>query len=194
MFAVVLLSLIVIRVATVLLVLTGMSHEAARFQAHSAFTGVGFTTAEAEAVTAHPQRRRIVSRLMLLGSAGLVTAVASLIVSFAGATRGQSVTRAMILVGGLLILYLVARSRWVDRRLEALVGDLMRAGGVTVRDYASLLDLEGDYEVAEKHVDASDWMAGRTLRDLKLRERGVFVLGVHRRAGGYMGLPPADTL
>lgn len=192
-FAVVLLSLIVTRVAAVLLVLTGMSHEAARFQARSAFMGVGFTTSEAEAVTTHPQRRRIVAALMLLGSAGLVTVIASLIVSFGGTPRGDGLVRALALIGGLLLLYLVARSSWVDRRLEALVGDIMRAGGLSVRDYASLLDLEGDYAVAEKHVDAEDWMAGRTLGDLGLDREGISVLGVHRHRGGYLDSPPTAS-
>ena len=192
--AVVLLSLIVTRVAAVLLVLTGMSHEAGRFQARSAFMGVGFTTSEAEAVTTHPQRRRIVAALMLLGSAGLVTAIASLIVSFGGTPRGDGLVRALALIGGLLLLYLLARSSWIDRRLEALVGDIMRAGGMSVRDYASLLDLEGDYAVAEKHVDAEDWMAERTLGDLCLDEEGISVLGVHRHRGGYLGLPRGDVL
>jgi Trk K+ transport system NAD-binding subunit len=44
---VLLVSLLVARVGTVALTLTGMSREAARFQARSAFFGVGFTTGEA---------------------------------------------------------------------------------------------------------------------------------------------------
>jgi Trk-type K+ transport system membrane component len=45
---VMLLFLIVTRVTTVVLTLTGMSRGSARFQARSAFSGVGFTTSEAE--------------------------------------------------------------------------------------------------------------------------------------------------
>ena len=37
-------------------VATGTSSELARFQARSAFTGVGFTTSEAESVVLHPVR------------------------------------------------------------------------------------------------------------------------------------------
>jgi Trk-type K+ transport system membrane component len=57
------LSVIVIRVATVALVHTGMGREAARFQARSAFTGAGYTTSEAESIVNHPLRRRLVSWL-----------------------------------------------------------------------------------------------------------------------------------
>jgi len=61
------ISLLITRVATVAFVLTGMSQEAARFQARSALTGTGFTTTESESVVGHPVRRRIVMALMLLG-------------------------------------------------------------------------------------------------------------------------------
>ncbi len=40
------LSLLVTRVATEALVLTGLSHQVALFQARSVFTGSGFTTQE----------------------------------------------------------------------------------------------------------------------------------------------------
>ena len=42
------LTLLINHIATVALSLTGLSREVARFQARSAFTGVGFTTNEAE--------------------------------------------------------------------------------------------------------------------------------------------------
>ena len=66
------ISMVLTRVAAVALVHTGLGREAARFQARSAFTGVGFTTSEAEQVVGHPVRRRIVMWLMLVGSVGIV--------------------------------------------------------------------------------------------------------------------------
>jgi len=48
------LSLVVTRIATVALAATGLSREAAQLQARSAFTGTGFTTAEAEKVVDLP--------------------------------------------------------------------------------------------------------------------------------------------
>ena len=54
------LSLFITRLATIALTYTGLSREAARFQARSAFTGTGFTTSEAERVVDHPVRRRII--------------------------------------------------------------------------------------------------------------------------------------
>jgi Trk-type K+ transport system membrane component len=88
LLAVLAVSLLVTRVATVVLAASGMSGESARFQARSAFTGAGFTTTESEAVVAHPLRRRVVMLLMLVGNVGFVAAASSLILGFHAAQRG----------------------------------------------------------------------------------------------------------
>lgn len=75
-------SVLVTRLASIALTHTGLSHESARFQARSAFTRLGFTTSESERVVSHPVRRRVVMLLMLLGNAGIVTAMSSLILAF----------------------------------------------------------------------------------------------------------------
>jgi Trk-type K+ transport system membrane component len=83
------LSVLVMRVASVALRLTGLSDDVARFQALSAFTGTGFTTREAESIVNYPVRRRIVSSLMIVGNLGLVTVLATLVVSLVK-TEGHS--------------------------------------------------------------------------------------------------------
>lgn len=55
-------SMLVTKIATVALTHTGMSRENAKFQARSAFTGVGFTTNAAEKIVRHPVRRRTAKR------------------------------------------------------------------------------------------------------------------------------------
>src|SRR4051812_40071410 len=164
---IVLVILLITRVATVALSLTGMSRESARFQARSALTGVGFTTTEAEDVVAHPVRRRIVGALMLVGSAGAVTAIGSLILSFGGSHNEQRTTRALILVLGLALLWVISRSAWVDRRLSRGIGRVLKWRGYDVRDYGRLLALQADWAVGELVVEDDDWIAGRTLAELK---------------------------
>ena len=189
------LSLLVNRVATVALRATGLSPDVARFEARSAFFGVGFTTAEAEAVVNHPLRRRIVMWLMLLGNAGVVTTIASLLLSFGGTSGyGQSAERALVLVAGLLALWALSASSWVDRRLTRLTERaLRRFTDLDVRDYASLLNVSGDYAVVELGVDPDDWLAGRALKELHLPDEGVVVLGVYRADGDYVGAPTGAT-
>ena len=52
-------SILIIRIASIAPAHTDLSKQAARFQARSAFTGVGFTTNKSEKVVNHPVRRRI---------------------------------------------------------------------------------------------------------------------------------------
>ena len=197
------LSILVTRVATITLIHTGLARESARFQARSAFTGAGFTTNESERVVNHPVRRRIVMLLMLLGNAGIVTAVSSLILTFVNQGQGGSlVLKIVLLVAGLVILWTVSSSQWVDRHLSRLIDRaLNRYTHLDVKDYASLMHLAGDYRLVELQVNAEDWIADKTLAEAGLRDEGIVVLGIERAEGTYLGAPkgptrivPADTL
>ena len=188
---VIFLSILVTRVATITLIHTGLAREAARFQARSAFTGAGFTTNESERVVNHPVRRRIILLLMLVGNAGIVTAVSSLILTFIN--QGQSgslVLKVVLLIAGLVILWTLASSLWVDRHLSRLVDTaLKRYTHLDVKDYASLMHLAGDYRLVELQVQAEDWIAGKTLAGAELRDEGIVVLGIQRANGTYVGAP-----
>lgn len=188
------MSLIITRVATVALTLTGMSQPVAQFQARSALTGAGFTTSESERVVSHPIRRRIIMSLMLIGNTGLVLG-ASLVILLLSRGEGDVSSRTeqfALLIGGLIALYVVARSRWVEGAMRRSIERLLsRHTDLGRRDYASLLRLHGAYRVAELEVEATDWMAGRTLAELNLRDEGILVLGVTREDGTYLGAPRA---
>lgn len=191
-----LVSLLITRVATIALTVTGLSREAARFQARSAFTGVGFTTSEAESVVNHPVRRRVVLVLMLLGNAGLVTIVASLLISFTRAEESvQAWRRIGLLLLGLTALFLLARSKRVDRALSHVITRLLgRFTDLDARDYAELLQLAGGYGVIELEVQPTHWIAGKSLEDLQLRQEGIAVLGVERKDGTFIGVPKGATV
>jgi hypothetical protein len=188
------LSLIVTRIAAIALTYTGLSRQAASFQARSAFTGTGFTTSEAEKVVDHPVRRRIIMLLMVLRSAGMVTIVISLIFSFADKGDVSRLTRLGWLVGGAALLWLLASSRIMDRWIDrAIHYSLRRWTDLDTRDYASLLYVHGPYRVTEVRVKADGWLAGKTLSDCRLPDEGVTVLGVYRSDGSYVGVPRRDT-
>ncbi len=194
LFVVILSSLIVTRIATKILTFTGLAQESARFQARSALTGVGFTTSEAESVVNHPVRRRVVMALMLVGSAGVITAVATLMLSFVNAGGRAFAIRAAVLLVGLVGIFLLARSAVADRLLSRLIERaLKRWTSLDVRDYAALLHVSGDYTVTEVFVRPDGWIANRTLHELDLREEGVRVLGIVRCDGTYVGAPIGPT-
>jgi hypothetical protein len=192
-FVVLLASLLIARVGAVALTLTGMSRESARFQARSAFFGVGFTTNEAESVVGHPVRRRIIAWLILLGNAGVISILGSLVISFGG--ERDTLAHVAVLLAGLVVLAVLASSRPVDRVLTRVIRRVLtRWTDLEVRDYAAVLELEGGYTVAEMLVEPQDWIAGRRLGAVTLRDEGVVVLGVHRGGGAYVGAPDGDTL
>ncbi|MGE3806649.1 MAG: TrkA C-terminal domain-containing protein [Gemmataceae bacterium] len=187
--------MLVVRVASVALVLTGISQELARFQARSAFTGAGFTTNESEKVVQHPVRRRIILLLMLLGNAGIITVVSSLVLSFVNVDQsagwaGTYWFRILALTLGLLLLWLVAHSAWIDHHLSRLIKYVLkRWTTLEVRDYAGLLHLAGGYAVAELKVNSGDWLAEQTLEDLNLFDEGILVLGIEKPDSTYLGAP-----
>ncbi|MEY2476870.1 MAG: hypothetical protein QOG87_2185 [Actinomycetota bacterium] len=191
LLVVLLLVTVITRVATVALRTTGLSHEAARFQARSAISGVGFTTTESEDIVNEPARRRIVLTLMLISSAGLVTTLGSLLLSFDHASGvRQPAARVGAIVLGLLALWALSASRAVDRRLSALIErGLARFTELDVRDYVRLLHIHDAYSVAEMGVDEGDWLEGRPIGELQLTQEGVVVLGIRHARGGYTGVP-----
>jgi len=115
----ILVSFIVVRIGGFALQLTGIEGDVARFQALSAFSGTGFTTTEAERVVRHRTRRRIVTILIILGNAGLVTIIATLVATFTQVTDySWFFIRLAIIIVAILILYrLVVTSRFGNRIL-----------------------------------------------------------------------------
>ena len=195
LIVIIVISMIVVRVATIALTLTGLSTPLARFQARSAFTSTGFTTTETEKVMRHPVRRRIIMILMIFGNAGFVTAISSLILSFMGAESNEGLwLRIGVLALCLSLLWMIAYSEWVDRRISKIIQRaLQRWSDLEIRDYAGLLHLTGDYIVVELNVKAGDWLANTSLNHLKLADEGVLVLGIEKPDNSYIGAPRGDT-
>ncbi|MFO7865953.1 MAG: TrkA C-terminal domain-containing protein [Candidatus Aminicenantes bacterium] len=189
------LSILITGLATSALSMTGLSREAARFQARSAFTGTGFTTREAEKVVSHPVRRRIIMWLMIARSAGLITIIISLILSFAtSGTYQQRLWRLIFLVGGVLILWGLTQIRFFMRLLSRFIDRaLQKWTDLDTRDYYNLLHISEDYKVTELQVQEGDWVAGKKLKNCHLAEEGITVLGIYREDGSYVGAPRGNS-
>jgi uncharacterized membrane protein YbhN (UPF0104 family) len=171
-----------------------MTRETAKFQARSAFTGAGFTTTESEMVVNHPVRRKIILILILIGNAGIVAAMSSLILTFVSSGNpGGLVLKIVLLVAGMVILWGLASSKWVDRRLSRYMSRILRRyTDLDIRDYDSLLHLVGEYRLAEMEIQRSDWLNGKSLADARLRKEGINVLGIKRLDGTYIGTPGGE--
>ncbi len=189
-------SLLVTKVAAIALTFTGLSRQSARFQARSAFTGVGFTTSESEKVVNHPVRRKILLIIMLVGNAGVITAISTFILGFIRVESGGALlSRVLLLAGGLAVLISLFMSDWTERALSRLVTwALKKYTDLDVKDYAAILHLAGEYAIHEVYVHASDWMSGKRLADLKLPREGILVLGSTGKEGEFRGVPSGDTV
>ncbi len=192
------LSIVIVRVATVGLSMTGLSKDLAHFQAVSAFTGSGFTTRESEEIVNHPLRRRITVHLMLLGHAGIAVAISSVILSFVNTGNESWLkltwVRLTVLSGGGLLLWLVASSEYLERVMWQITSvALRRFAHLQLHDYTRLLRISSDYVVSELEIRDDDWLAGRTLEETQLAREGVLVLGIEQPDGTYLGAPHAET-
>jgi hypothetical protein len=189
------LSLVITRLATVFLNLTGLSWETAKFQARSAFTGTGFTTSEAETVVKHPVRRKVIMGLMIARSAGLVSIVISLILSFGSDGKDPDrLYRLLWLIIGVAGLWILARSEYVEQWMTRIMRKALRRWtDLEIYDYLELLKLSGEYMVRELKVGEKDWVVDKHLNQCRLNDEGVTVLGIYREDGSYVGAPIAET-
>ncbi|MFC2101901.1 potassium transporter TrkA [Bacteroidota bacterium] len=191
------LSLLVTKIAAAMLANTGLSMHSAKFQARSAFTGVGFTTSESEQITTHPTRRRIVASLMLLGNAGIVTVMASLLLTFVHKDeQGMSWYYGVgILVLAIAILTVVSSSNKIDEALTRVVNRILGKYKVfSTYNYGSLYKLADDYHISDLYVRKGGWLEGKKATDDRIQSEGIIVLGIEKPDGTYVGALTPDTV
>jgi hypothetical protein len=188
----ILVSFIVVRIGGFALQLTGIEPDVARFQALSAFSGTGFTTREAERVVGHRTRRRIVTILIILGNAGMVTVIATLVASF---TQVSGYTwffiRLAIIVGGIFGLYqLIIRSnvgqRILDRLQRPVINRILREAPAV----EEIFHVEKDWAISLAMIKGSSKSIGLSVADITA-EGDIEILSVDR-AGTYITRPDLE--
>lgn len=151
-------SLVVVRIASVALRLTGLSDDVARFQSLSALTGTGFTTHEAEMIVNYPLRRKILASLMVFGNLGLVSVAATLIVTFVGVDQNQTsvMSQVMMILAAIVFTVVMATNSTIDRLLCGFIGRILNATtSLGERRYHLTLQIDEGVFVAE-HVLTGD--------------------------------------
>jgi hypothetical protein len=174
-------SFTVVRLGAAALELTGMTWDQAKFQALSAFTNSGFTTREAEAVVGHPVRRKIVSYLIILGNAGLVTTVGT----FAGSVMGGdpfefTINLAVMLVGIAFLLWLARKPKLAQRMRDSFQKRIIKRYGDLAPTPEAMLRLDEGINLSRISLPQDSPAAGRTLAELRLADAGIQVLAIER--------------
>jgi hypothetical protein len=186
----VLVSLLVVRAGAIAFVMTGMDIHRAKFQALSAFSGTGFTTREAEQIVNHPMRRRIATWLMILGNAGIVAVIVTGTSSLVSSEGLGVPVSALALVAGLVLIYFVSTRAGLIRSWESFVQErLGRSPAFEERPVEELLHFLQGYQLVRVRVEDGSPLAGATLAEVKLPEKGCLVLGIER---GRKFIPAPD--
>jgi len=192
MFVVIVVSFLIVRVGAVALRMTGLDRNTANFQALSAFTRAGFTTRESELVVGHPQRRSIVSWLIILGNAGIVAVIVTGTSSLALITDYRLAIAVGIVIVGLYIVYRLFRRAGFTGRWDNLIENrLLRAKGFKKSAVEQLLRLAAGHGVARVTVTRKSPLAGAALQDVEFPTKDISILGLERGAK-LMSSPTPD--
>lgn len=178
---VVLVSFLIIRAAAIALMMTGLDEKRARFQALSAFSGTGFTTKEAESVVNHPARRKIVTWLMIMGNAGIVTVIVTATSSFVTSRGYQLSVGVLVLLGGIYLIYRVATHTGFIRRWENFIENRLVESSVFEEGASEdLLHFLEGYGLVRAIIKGESPLAAKSLSECKLNQKGLLVLGIER--------------
>ncbi len=182
----ILVSFIIVRVGGFALQLTGIEPDVARFQALSAFSGTGFTTREAERVVGHRTRRRIVTILIILGNAGMVTVIATLVASFTQVSGyAWFFVRLAVIIGGIFILYrLIIRSNVGQRFIDWLQRPVMNRILREAPTVDEIFHVEKDWTISFVLMEGNSKSIGMSVADITA-EGDIEILGIDR-AGNYL--------
>jgi len=198
LLTIIFISLLVVRIGTNALVLTGMSLPASQFQAASAFFGVGFTTMEAEMVVEHPVRRKIVLHLIVAGNIGITSALATLIVTFVKEGSGDTGYLLLIFVVlffGAATFYFLANTNFIRKPMDVVMRyTLKRAGVVRALDYETLLNVHHGYCVSDFSIEPNHSLAGKALFESRPNDYGIVILGVSKPDGTFIGTPNKNEI
>lgn len=187
LFVTIIVAMIVVRIGGIALELTGVEHSVARFQALSAFTRTGFTTREAEQIVDHPERRRIISVLIVGGNAGMITAIASLAqtftTSFGGEPREVAIIFAQLAGVGasLYLLYRIILWPRISRRIDAAIRTQLETHTtLTPAELEELLQSAEGWSVARVEVPEGCQFAGKTMAETRPHDQGILIIAIER--------------
>ncbi len=190
----ILVSFLVVRAASIALMMTGLEKKKARFQALSAFSGTGFTTKESEAIVNHPRRRQIIRYLMISGNAGIVTVIVSATSSLSTSRGYQLPINVLILIVGVFLIYKIATHKKFARRWESFIEKrLIKSPAFEEAATEDLLHFLEGYGLIKKIIGERSPLIGTSLKDGHLRERGVMVLGIER-GKNWVPIPKASEI
>lgn len=185
------ISVFVVKIATVALKMTGLDEKKAYFQALSAFTGTGFTTKDSELVFQNDIRRKIIIFLMILGNAGFITVITTLVISFERTNVLPLFINVGIVIFVIFLLVKLLAHRGVTRFLnEKIESRLEKRPPFSKRPVEEVLRVAKDYGIAEVNIKEPCQDLGKTLSESDFRGNDILILAIERN-GAVIPAPKA---
>lgn len=185
-------SILIVRAASIALMMTGMAENRARFQALSAFTGTGFTTKEAEFVVNNPLRRRIISWLMIFGNVGIVTVIVTTTSSLVRSEGYKISFNLLILFVGIYLIYKIGSHRRFIRKWESFIENkLVSSSAFEEETTEDLLHLIEGYGLIRAIIKEDSPLVGSLLSECKLPQKELLILGIER-GKDWIPIPKAE--
>ncbi len=180
---IILMSSLIVKIASVALSLTGLDPKRAFFQALSAFTGTGFTTRDSELVVEHDIRRNIIVMLMILGNAGLVSVITTLMISFMRTGAKPFIANIGIILLIILIFMRVSQDKGITRKFTKKIQEkLIKSAPFKKRLVEEVLCLAEGYGVAEVTLMEACPDIGKLLSESSFRRMDILVLAIERNS------------
>jgi hypothetical protein len=178
---IVLFTFLVIRAATIGLMLTGLDKRKAQFQVLSAVSGTGFTTKEAESVVNHPTRRRIITWLIIFGNAGAITVITTITSSFI-ASKGFSlpINIFVLLVGIAIIVFIATRTVFVKRFESYIEKRLAKLPAFEEGTTEDLLHLLEGFGLIKAIIKEDSPYIEHSVAEIISKSNKTLILGVER--------------
>ena len=189
----IMLTVVIVRIAGVIMRLTGLPESIARFQALSALTGTGFTTGESEMIVNYPIRRHVLMALMIIGHLGLVTLASTFIIALTNAhTDGNSLfLQAMIIFFAIVFVLILTLFKPLDTLMCGYAEKILRkTTKLGAENSRPVLQLSDGYSIEEYTIDTDGkFDLNANSNDVE----GLTYLGI-RRAPDYKFVPYLEDI
>ena len=180
-----------------LLKLTGLTDEKARFQVISIITGTGFTTKESELITQHKIRRKFAQNIMIVGYIGWGT-----IISFTATIINDIITRtfsaidvAVILIISTIIIYILKHQKvilFLDNIIEKIILS-GRSMDFQKKEVYKLLNRKHGYGIYCILIDKASFLVGKSIKNSSIKNYEIQVLSIDK-GDEYIAFPDPDYI
>ena len=192
---IIVISAFIVKIASVALNLTGLDEKRSFFQALSAFTGTGFTTRDSEMVVNNDVRRKIIMVLMILGNAGLISVITTLMLSFLMGGLAPILINISIILLAILLLIGVSLNKAITRKLTKKIQEkLIKSPTFTKRPVEEILRLAEGYGIAEVTLREDSVDIGKALFESSFRQKDILILAIERGTGVIPAPHASDRL